>query len=169
MTIGIYLLRFSGTDKVYIGQSLNLETRLTRHICRVTSGTGSKKLTKAFKDYGYPSIEFLITCESFELDSIEAETIDIYDSVNNGFNTAFSMVKCSLFGQDNPNSKYSNEQIEDAFHLLIDTKLKAKEIAAICGISSSMVGHISCGESHKWLNNKHPDKYKILIALKGTR
>ncbi len=169
MTIGIYRLDFNGTNKVYIGQSVNLETRLTRHIIRVNNGTASAKLTEAFKEFGKPSLTVLAECEESELDTFEYETIDIYDSVNNGFNTVFNMVKTSLYGQNNPNSKYTDSQIIEAFKLLTTTTKSAKTISAICKISASMVGHISCGESHKWLQDMYPEEYAHLLSLKGKK
>lgn len=169
MTTGIYKLVFKDTNKLYIGQSIKLETRLIRHNWRVKSGTASKKLTEAYALYGVPQLVVLLECTQEELNSNEAEAIEIFDSVANGFNTVRTMVSSALFGDSNPNAKFNNEQIIDAFKLLVSTDLKAKEIASICGISPSMVGHISCCESHKWLKNIFKEEYDILYSRIGTR
>ena len=44
MTIGIYLLRFNGTHKVYVGQSINIEKRYTDHLYVLKRGLGTYKM-----------------------------------------------------------------------------------------------------------------------------
>ena len=116
MAIGIYILIFTGTEKVYIGQSKNLELRLSQHKSLFKTGSASQKMQAAFNAYGFPTMEVLIECEESELDSLEYETIALYNSVDNGFNTRKSAGGgANLWGDLNGRAKYSNAQITDAF------------------------------------------------------
>ena len=91
MSKGIYLLRFKGTDKVYIGQSLNIEYRYRDHL---NPANRSQKLSEAFILYGNPTLEILCEATDDELDDLEERMVlraryisgrswdDIYDQLN---------------------------------------------------------------------------------------
>jgi len=90
MTIGIYKLNFKGTDKVYIGQSKNIESRFNSHISALRAGYSTKKLLEAYNSFGTPTIEILCECRIEELNDFENETIEIYNAVDNGFNASYT-------------------------------------------------------------------------------
>lgn len=170
MTIGIYKLNFKGTQKVYIGQSINIESRLATHISHVKAGTTSIKIINAFKDYGIPSIETLLDCASTELDELEALAVDLFDSINNGFNTikGGTMPTPDNSGELNGQSKVSNKDIETVFFYLLNNYSKSLvEIAKDLGISYNIVNAISSCTNHKWLSVKYPEEYSKLESLKG--
>src|SRR5665648_95087 len=121
MTCRIYILRFKGTDQVYIGQSNNIEKRTTAHIYKMHSGTASIKLQQAYTAYGEPIYEVLSECSKEELDLFETETIEIFNSYHNGLNSRDdATVGNSLQGQLHPNAIFSNEQVIDVFNYIID-------------------------------------------------
>lgn len=172
MTIGIYKLVFKGTNKVYIGQSRTLEVRLQQHINAIKQGTASKKMTLAFSDFGTPTLEILTTCKEEELNSFETETIEIYDSVNNGFNTCSKGPSgyFSIHGEEHWNSRYTDEQIVLSFNLLVDNpEYRYTDIEEITGVSSKVITNIALLIGHRWLKNLYPDKYKLLENLKESR
>jgi len=113
MTIGIYCLSFNNTDKVYIGQSVNIETRFKNHIWHLGSTTeilcGNTKLFRAYKKHGTPIITILVTCSIEELDVNEISLIREFDSVNNGFNITNG--GCSGSGVNASRSKYSRNKV----------------------------------------------------------
>lgn len=167
MTCGIYKLTFPNTDKVYVGQSQNIENRYTQHINSMLNNNTSKKLQDAFRLYGIPTYEILIECNVQELDVNEKEAIEIFDSVNSGFNTLDdARIMPKEFGENHPNAKYTNHSIETAFLLLCDFDYSHKEISNISGVSINMVHHIAAGTCHVWLKDKYPDKYTRLINSK---
>lgn len=167
MTIGIYKLSFPGTDKVYIGQSLNIESRYRQHVKLMNSQESSAKLNYAFLELGTPTLEILSTCTKEELDSYENETIDIYNSVNSGFNTCVTAGgKTSLCGENHPNSVYPNDQIIEVLHLLVTRlDLSINDIAVASKVSKSAVLGISCLQYHTWLKEGCPEEYTVLVDM----
>lgn len=170
MTIGIYLLRFKGTDKVYIGQSINIEKRHRDHIKSLKKGDSGKKLQNAYKTYGTPNIEILLECNISELNNAEIEAISIFNSYDNGFNSTIGGCNGpNLKGPDHGRALYSREQIIECFNLLVDTTLPFKTIESITRIPIGSIKCISRGTSHNWLAEEFPFKYPKLEALKGLR
>lgn len=174
MTCGIYKLNFNNTNKVYIGQSINIEYRFTQHLYKLNNNTSSKKLQQAFYEYGSPTLEILVECEKHELDSQEKEAIEIFDSIVNGFNTYSENrgvpPETRAQGQDSPSAVYSNSVIEISFlHLVNNPNLTAQEVADITGVNVHTIRAISCLNEHKWLKVKYPEQYSLLESLKGLK
>jgi len=169
MTIGIYLLKFQNTNKVYVGQSVNIEYRYKKHIQALKRSTSNYKLQEAYKAYGIP--ELVILCDNLtveELNSNEELAFSIFDSINNGFNIC-NKADIHEIGENNPGAKYSNQQIEEVFHLLFDLSKRYKDIEKITKVSISTIRHIANKEAHVWLSVKFPDQYAELSNLKILR
>lgn len=173
MTIGIYRLVFKGTDKCYIGQTISLEKRLYSHISIIKAGKGATKLSNAFREYGVPELEVLVECTKEELDTYENEAIEIFNSVEEGFNTlskAGEIPKPDNTGEKNGSSIYTNEEIEHIFlkiYSLIDSR--PTDISSILELPISLVNVIINGINHTWLEGIFPIEYNNMINRKGTR
>lgn len=101
---GIYKITNLMNDKIYIGQSTKLLSRLSAH----KSENGGGLLSKAIAKYGKDNFlfEVLIYCEKDELDSLEVKYISEYNStVPNGYNISI--------GGKNP--IYESKEIQDQF------------------------------------------------------
>lgn len=173
MTIGIYKLVFEGTDKVYIGQSINIEKRFLEHLRNLKNNKASRKLQLAYNSFGNPKSECVIDCNIEELDELETLAIKLHDSFNNGFNSlesACEIPKTDNTGDKHGRSKYTNTKIIEVFNLLVEfPRYTQKQISDITGVTTNTVSHISQGTRHTWLKEAYPDKYTILMSLKGTR
>lgn len=172
MTIGIYCLKFNGTDKVYIGQSDNIERRFKEHLRLFKNYTASTKLQEAYNTYGSPNLLILAESSLDDLDIFEDEAISIYNSVNNGFNTySYSnQAPTRKYGEESGNAKFTNGQILEVFFLLISDKYySADEISKITQVSSDIISKISCCSLHNWIRELYPMEYDILISKKYTR
>lgn len=170
MTCGIYKLVFKGTDKVYIGQSVNIERRYTTHCCTLRNNTANYKLIEAYSLYGLPEYEILSECTTVELDTQEDECIDIYNSVDNGFNihyTANQAPEYTGFGYGN--SKYTKDQILKVFDLLVNTNKTYSNIEELTGVPANSVCNISIGRSHVWLKEDYPAEYIKMHNYIGNR
>lgn len=171
MTCGIYKLAFKNTNKVYIGQSRNIELRYKKHLYKLANGTHTPKLNLAYTEYGTPTFEILAECHIEELNQFENETIDIYNAVSEGFNTAsIAGVIGPCPGELNSNSKYTNKQILEVFNYIVDSpNITLKEISEISEVSYNVVAQISKGTSHKWLQSSYPVRYNIMITQRKNR
>jgi len=171
MTCGIYKLSFNNTDKVYIGLSSNIERRMAAHKYTLLHNLAPNKLQSAYTKYGMFIPEILCECEESELQQFEIETIDIYNSIENGFNSREGGnigSSSSTRGDRNGRSIYSNDTIREAFLLLINTNKTLPEISDILNISIQCLGHISSGTGHKWLEKEFPEEYTALVSTKRT-
>ena len=170
MTTGIYTLSFTGTDKVYIGQSIDIENRYKSHCTALRCGKSTTKLQEAFNTYGLPSLTILLECSIDELDTNEELAIEIYNSAEGGFNTMYSSGhRSTLRGELAGNSKYTNELIIAVFMELVCSSKTHAAIEKEYGISRGALGDISRGASHKWLRDAYPDEYNILLDKVKTR
>lgn len=172
MTIGIYCLQFEGTDKVYVGQSINIEKRYKEHKTSARLGISPKKLQAAFNLYGIPTLEILIESSLEDLDTNEEEAIVIYNSVDNGFNTYYyaNQVPSKGYGELSANAKYSNNQILECFLMLVDVvHYSFPEIQRRTKVSRDVISKISCGTLHSWIKDIYPEEYIILLNKIGSR
>ena len=167
MTCGIYLLNFTGTNSVYVGQSINIENRFKQHITNLKNSTASHKLQKAYSIYGLPSIEVILECSVAELDSAEDEAIIIFNSVANGFNIYASSTEApSYSGYGYGNSKYSKENILLCVEKLLETPLLSYEdISKICGINVNTIRKLALTTGHQWVWEAYPEKQAHMLAL----
>lgn len=170
---GIYLLYFSNTELVYVGQSVDIEKRYKEHIRLLTSGKHTKKLLDAYKSFGLPEVNILCKCSKEVLDVYENIYIKYYDSYTQGLNsleTAEEMPKPNNVGINHGMSKYSKEQILEVLTLLIqEPSIKFKIISETTGVSYQTIGNIAALDEHTWLKDELPDEYSKLATLKGTR
>lgn len=165
MTIGIYKLNYTGTDKCYIGQSEHsIEGRFTAHLRAMKGGFATKKLQEAYHTYGKPHLEILIEADKVDLDSLEIEAISVYNSVKNGFNTlSGGSTGNGQYGESASNAKYSNETYYNILKMLA-AEYAAKDISSELGVSRAVIKSISGCENHKWLKDILPEEYAIVEA-----
>lgn len=171
MVTGIYLLKFEGTNKVYVGQSIDIYKRFTEHKLSFKLGLCSEKLKYAFSTFGTPSLLILTECSKEELDKEENEAIEIFNAVVDGFNTKgkSGSMYGSNFGELASQSKYSNIQYIAVFKLLVENILTFAKITEATGVSIATIRLIASLDTHRWLKDLYPDEYKILESIKGTR
>lgn len=173
MASGIYLLRFTGTDKVYIGQSVNLASRKMDHFRNLKNGCSTKKLQEAYRIHGMPTFEVILEVPTDELDSCENEAIALWNSVNNGFNTLVEAKDAptdGMPGETHWNAKYSNSDIILLVEYLVSQPHKSlSQVAKDLEMSYSVVKDVAGGRKHLWLREYNETLYKALLDSIGTR
>jgi len=171
MTCGVYLLKFTGTDLVYIGQSINIEDRYSTHLYNLSTGVkANKKLHAAYTLYGAPKLEILEECTIDKLSELESYYIKDFDTIDNGLNILSNtdIKGYSLPGVTNPNSKYSMEVCEAVFNEIVAGTISLLEISKTLNVHKSLVYGIAEGLAHRsWLEEKYPEKYAILLSKQG--
>lgn len=174
MTCGIYILRFNGTNKVYIGQGLDIEDRYKSHIRYLHAGTASVKMMQAYKLYGMPYQELLVECTEEELNTNENEAIAIFNAVDDGFNTLYRAEdipswKSKLKGDECGTSVYTNDQILEAAKLMTDPNLSLVKVSELTQIKTTTLRKISQGAQHKWISEKYPEIWNKIQDIKELR
>ena len=90
--IGIYIIKNDINDKVYIGQSINIEKRIKEHFWKAQNSNDvsyNVAIHQAIRKYGkeHFSWEILQECSEEELDTLEQEYIKKFNSLSpNGYN-----------------------------------------------------------------------------------
>lgn len=165
MTIGIYALYWDKTDSIYIGQSLNIEYRFKEHIRSLnTNKHYNHKVQEEFNKSGLPSLHILKSCTKDNLDVEEISIIE-YFGINNTLNICMGgSGVVGIHGELHHNSKYTNDLIEEVFtKYLVSRTLTYKEISKVSNISESILEQIGSGYRHKWLQDKFPEKYALML------
>lgn len=166
MTTGIYILYFDDTDMVYVGQSIDIESRVNAHRYRLSKNTHcnyklqnkynlTQKINYLIVEYDNPET----------LNMLEIKWIEEFDSINYGFNITSGGASVGT-GTNNSNSKYSENTIIDCFTMLLNYKNPIKSISQELGMSESAVSHISSCKQHLWLKEIFPEQYKILEDIR---
>lgn len=111
MTCGIYKIQNKINNKIYYGQSINIEERWKQHIRDKERRQG--KLYNAFNKYGIDNFDFKIVEEIKEEDQsllTERETYYILkdNTIEEGYNIALPINPIGLL-----NRKLSGEEVED--------------------------------------------------------
>lgn len=168
MTIGIYALQFND-DLTYIGQSIDVESRIHRHIRELKSNIHyNYRMKDAYKLYGIPSWFMVEKCLESELNFKENQWIREFDSCINGLNIR-NEEESVLRGPNANSAKYSKDQIINVMLLLCDPNNSSRVIEGITGVPSGNVNSIARGASHLWLKEVYPSEYSTMLSYKGKR
>lgn len=131
-------------------------------------------MQEAYEKYGAPTYEIILDglTSQKELDAAENEAIELYDSCRNGFNTheksRAGFTAC--YGELNGNSKFTNAEIVEFMHFMLNNKdIRVREAADLFGMSYVTADEICRGIKHKWLAEAYPEDHKNLLAIVGTR
>lgn len=157
--IGIYALWFEEPSMIYIGQSQSINQRYSEHIRKLKNNKHTNyKVQNCYDLYGKPELIVLEECLLAELNDLEIQWTEEYDSLNTGLN----IIEAGQvgYGPNSNGSRYSKITILRVFSLLYRTKLKQKEIVRKIKVNISLIEDIKQGNSHLWLREKWPDKYQ---------
>lgn len=146
--IGIYIYRNKINQKVYIGQSTNIERRIKEHNSRafqVNSGDYNSNLSKAIRKYGLDNFEIntITSCSKEELDNLEIYYINYYQSYlkEKGYNM-------TLGGNSNGKGKLTFEELEQLTWELINTRIPQKDLAVKYGLHFQSISDINVGKCY---------------------
>ena len=108
--IGIYMFQNLINEKIYVGQSLNIQERYHQHIYDAENRP-KYPIDYAIQKYGIDnfSFEILEECPSELLDEQEIYWISFFDSYNSGYNATPGGK--SVHGEDHPRAILTKEQV----------------------------------------------------------
>lgn len=168
MTIGIYSIYFTNIDKIYIGQSQNIEQRFTAHKSLFRRGHYNYKMASAFKSDNCPEFHILEVCEINQLNSLEIYYINEFKSIEEGLNIHYGG-DAGILGYTSGKCKNSKEELEICFNLLADPNLSKQDILSMCNVSSNVLDCIISHKRHHWLHEYYPEISKIIKNNKSIR
>ena len=125
MKSGIYKIENMINKKHYIGQSEDLENRIKEHKYLMSKlKENNKKLNNDIAKYGIDNFEIHIVefCKVEELDEKEKKYIELYNSIENGYNTRIG-------GYDGRKYKKDNNRIIRSINIEESTWKKIQELA----------------------------------------
>jgi len=101
MTCGVYKLTFN-SGMIYIGKSIDIETRWKQHWDKLRSGKGAVKMQREFDNYGFPETRIIYDCHEDHIDFIEACFINSYprsSMLNGTFPAALALKDINLINE----------------------------------------------------------------------
>lgn len=164
--IAIYKLVFKGLeDWPYIGQTRDLDVRLKAHIQALKRGTANYKMIQAYEAVEeFPILEVLEEVTEDKLNEREKLYIEKFNSIECGLNIT-SGGDSSGSGYNHARSKFSREQLIEAFEMLTSPLAKLSDIEKATGVSLQQVSAISKGRTHIWLQKEFPENWEQIQGI----
>ena len=175
--VGIYSI--STPDGVYIGSSIDVYARWTKHRSDLKLGTHRcKPLQRSINGGSTPVFKIVERCLNAELEEKEA----VY--INDPFVNIFNLSKKTGVGMRDPDvarrnvesrgdsqhgAKSSSAKLDEEGYIMIlgmlfmRKKYDKIEVALSHQISQSSIRRISRGESHRWLRELNEEEYDAMV------
>lgn len=105
--VGIYYILNKVNNKMYVGQSVNIKSRIANHRWKLRHGLHTREIQKDFNIYGESSFEFgvFIECEEWELNTFEEYFIFGLDLYLYGYNSNYGGESPIFFEEFKSNCK----------------------------------------------------------------
>jgi len=159
MTCGVYKIGFRNTDKVYIGSSKDISKRIKQHKAMLENDCHHSYKLQAYynnnKEFAYVTI--LQECDEYMRTHFEADFINEFNSIGNGFNVA------AVRHAWTPDLNLLSEVIHLPSILPIDTTFLSKDYSAIIAVvaayikfnyNSCITNNIEYGEAYTSIADK---------------
>lgn len=166
--VGIYKIKNTKNNKIYIGQSTNIEKRWNAHRNRPFNSNASQynsPLYRAIRKYGLSAFVFEVIeeCSISLLNEKEQFYIQLYQANNPkfGYNLTIGGQSASV------PSKLSSTDIDNIYTLLLNTDLTEKQIAEQFGVSQRLISGINLGQYHLLPGLTYPLRSKEQRKLKA--
>lgn len=179
MSIGIYKITNLINQKIYIGQSVDIERRWKEHL---RSGQPEKYACKSERDINTPihlamqkygienfKLEIICICEQENLNDLEKYYIKFYDSTNKlkGYNISEGgQDKVGAKGEFHSQAKLNQKQVDEIYTRLINGESVSSIHKDFDFVSKSIISMINQGRIWKKENVAYPLS-KQEISAKG--
>ena len=155
--IGIYKISNIINNKVYIGQSIDIQRRFSVHMRELNNNCHyNKHLQASYNKYGKEAFlyEVLCICEVTELDDMEVFFIDYYDSTNPecGYNKeSGGSINKSVSEETREKQRINNSGAKNPFYGKKHTKEHREKIRALSSL------HRHSEETKQKISKNHAD------------
>lgn len=166
----IYAYKKIDTQKiVYVGQSVDLETRHKQHIQYDPFNINTKEyeypLSRGIRKYGSSAYELVILEDNLlkeELDEHEKYWIKYYNTYWDGYNQ-------TIGGTFPTKPIFSDDTIEVVIEMLKDESFSYQDIIDKTGISMTHIYNINAGKRRKQENIEYPIRKSNAKGCRGLR
>lgn len=187
---GVYEIRNTVNNKVYIGSSKDIYGRWQEHIYSLQKGNHhSGHLQNAWNKYGQDCFEFNIIekCDPEDRYNVEQKYIDKIKSYDEKFgynikkqariNVDPALIEKSIsdkfkskYGEDCNSSKYTNDQINEVINLLLNPDYTYEDISKMTGVNRNVVSNVANGQNWLFLTKdiiipKRSNGHRINVVL----
>lgn len=157
---GIYKFQNKVNNKVYIGQSVNIEKRYGEHFHDHQNPNYKgydTKFYRALRKYGIDNFSFeIVESNPTDLNEAERRWVAYYNSYDDGYNSNKGGESVTEKGELHPNAKLNNQQVKEIKRLLKETKTTQKDIGKMFDISSATITQINRGVKWNDVNETYP-------------
>lgn len=167
---GIYILYFESIiDRFYVGLSQDIKSRIGNHFSRLRSNSHTNsELQEAYNSVNVlPVFEVLENCTKDDLGNREIYWIKQFDAYTEGFNGNGGGVHS--YGANHPRANHTEDRYKAILLDIANTEDSLIYIAENNYVSYETVRDISCGKTHKYLQEEMPEEYSKMLAKSGTR
>ena len=151
MKKAIYKITNKINNKIYIGQSVNPQHRWNQHKNRMKNNTDNSILHKAMRKYGIENFDFSILGWFEDYNDKEKYFIKYFNSLTpNGYNILEGgQEPPHHYGEDHPNSIYSQDLVDNIITDLLSHKYTQKQIEDKYKVNQQLVTSINRGQTHR--------------------
>lgn len=158
MKKAIYKITNKINNKIYIGQSKNPQHRWSQHKYKARNNKDNSLLYKAINKYGIENFDFSIIGWFEDYNEKEKYYIKYFNCLSpNGYNILEGGEKPPCrYGEDHPNSIYSQEIINNIIKDLLSHKYTQKQIELKYNVKQQLVTSINRGVTHRKKGIQYP-------------
>lgn len=172
MIIGIYAIFWEQQDLIYIGKSVDIESRIKRHKSSMINNKHTNyKVQNAYNKYGMPKFTIIEECRSNKLSELEKVWTEEFNALSaSGLCIVNPETGIGNIGENNLASKHSRLTYLLIFRMLSGPVLiKVNNIAEVLGTTDSVVNSILYSRKHLWLKEKYPFRYSLMLSRNSVR
>lgn len=168
--IGIYKITNKVNNKIYIGQSRDIQKRWKEHKLSCFNENVSdyeSKKNKAFRKYGLDNFTFEII-EEIEIEKLnerEIYWIEKLNSVSDGYNTSNGGHAPNLKGEYHSQAKNNQKEIDRLIILLRDTNTSYDNLMQEFNLSRAQISNINQGKNWTDKEQQYPLRKNTLARI----
>ena len=166
-TIGIYCIENTINNKKYIGQSVEIENRWSKHRSELNKNKHDNDyLQKSWNKYGEKNFKFYVLecCNKEQLDERECYYIDLYNTLNENY--GYNLKTGGQFGNavELQEVKIKKSESLKKFYENNPEAKNKKSLDALKQWSNPEIKNKICGKNNGMYGKHHTDEAKIKIS-----
>ena len=158
MKKAIYKITNKINNKSYIGQSINPQHRWSVHKSRAKQNEDNSIIHLAIQKYGVENFDFSIIGWFEDYNEKEKYYIQLFNTLApNGYNLTQGGEEPPIkYGEEHPNSIYSQDLVDNIIEDLISHKYTQKQIEEKYKVNQQLVTSINRGQTHRKKGIQYP-------------